>query len=72
VSPQGFDPRRILARDVAGFAEALPDSAEIPIIKVNAAEQADDRHRRLLRLRRHRPRRRAAEKRDELPVRSKN
>jgi len=59
-----FD-RHALARDVAHFIEALPEGRELPIIGVNAAEQADDRRCGLLPARRERPRRRAAEQRHE-------
>jgi hypothetical protein len=48
--------RHALARDVAHLIEALPEGRELPSIGLNAAEQADDRHRTLLRPRRERPR----------------
>src|SRR5262245_40757074 len=60
----------ILALDVAGFANALPECGQIActISKRRAAEKSDHRHRRLLRARRKRPRGRAAgDQRDELP-----
>src|SRR5262249_40615744 len=60
-----FD-RHALARDVAHFMEALPEGRELPIIGVNAAEQADDRHCGLLHTRREWPHGSAAEQRDEL------
>ncbi len=48
----------ILALDVAGFANALPECGQITctISKRRAAEKSDHRHRRLLRPRRKRPR----------------
>src|SRR5262249_43050268 len=57
----------IAALDVAGFVETLPDRVELAgSFTVRAAEQANHRHRRLLRPRRERQRRcRAAEQRDE-------
>jgi hypothetical protein len=61
--------RDILALDVSGFTNALPECGQIActISKRRAAEKADHRHGRLLRPRRDRPRgRRAAEQRDEL------
>ena len=66
--PAIFD-RHVAAFDIAGFAQALAEcaprsgaySAGRPAI-----EKPDHRHRRLLRARRQRPRRRAAEPRDEL------
>src|SRR5215472_11430925 len=58
----------ILALDVAGFTKALPECGQIActIRKRRAAEESDHRHCRLLRPRRERPRRRAAEQADEL------
>src|SRR5215475_12841929 len=59
----------ILALDVAGFANALPEWGQIActISKRRAAEESNHRHRGLLRARRERPRdRRAPEQRDEL------
>src|SRR5499427_2494969 len=59
----------ILALDVAGFANALPECGQIAcaIGKRRTAEEPDHRHRRLLRTRRERPRNhRAAEQRDEI------
>jgi hypothetical protein len=59
----------ILALDVAGFANALPECGQIActISKRRAAEKSDHRHRRLLRARRERPRGcSAAEQRYEL------
>src|SRR5262249_32151296 len=58
----------ILALDVAGFANALPECGQIActISKRRAAEESDHWHRRLLRACRKRPRRRrAADQRDE-------
>src|SRR5262245_22822160 len=49
-----FD-RNISAFDIAGLLEALPDRPELAIIKLGAAQQAHERHRRLLRARRERP-----------------
>jgi len=58
-----FD-RDVVAFDIAGFLESLPNSANLSIIELTAAQQADQRHRRLLRARRERPgdRCRAAER----------
>ena len=59
----------ILALDVAGFANALPECGQIActISKRRAAEKSDYRHRRLLGMRRERPRdRHAADERDKL------
>src|SRR5262249_8413719 len=57
----------ILALDVTGFANALPECGQIActISKRRAAEKPDHRHRRLLRASCKRPRNRAAEQRDE-------
>src|SRR5262249_43381829 len=60
--------RHILALDVAGFTNALPECGQIArtIDRPRAAQETYHRHRRLLRARRERPRRRgAAEQRDE-------
>src|SRR5215475_14072979 len=57
----------ILALDVAGFANALPECGKVActISKRRAAEESNHRHRRLLRAHRERPRSRsAAEQRD--------
>ena len=50
--------RHILALDVAGFTNALPECGQIvcTIGRRRAAEEPDHRHRRLLRARRERPR----------------
>src|SRR5262245_31638947 len=59
----------ILALDVAGFTNPLPEGGQITctIGKRRTAEETDHRHRRLLRARRERPRCcRAADERDEL------
>ena len=60
--------RHVLALDVAGFVEALAERSGIARGGLGrpGVDEADDRHRRLLRARRERPRRRAAEQRDEL------
>src|SRR5215472_4569372 len=62
--------RHILALDVAGFTKALAECGQkactIGKERPRAAEKPDHRHRRLLRARRERPGRRAAEQRDEL------
>src|SRR5215475_3968821 len=57
----------ILALDVAGFANALPECGQVActISKRRAAEESNHRHRWLLRARRERPGRRTAEQRDE-------
>jgi hypothetical protein len=52
---------KIAAFDIAGVAEALPDSPDLSIIELAAQEQANQRHARLLRACRERPHRRAAE-----------
>src|SRR5215475_15792314 len=57
--------RHILALDVPGFTNALPECGQIACRR-RAEEESYHRHRRLLRPRRDRPRRRTAEKRDEL------
>src|SRR5262249_3576774 len=59
----------ILALDVPGFMNALPEGGRIACTiggRPEAAEEAYHRHRRLLRPRRERPRHCAAEQRDEL------
>src|SRR5262245_62065971 len=58
----------ILALDVAGFTNPLPEGGQITctIGKRRTAEETDHRHRRLLRARRERPRGHAADKRDEV------
>src|SRR6476620_2495209 len=58
----------ILALDVAGFANALPECGQIActISKRAAAEKSDHRHCWLLRARRERPRCRAAKSQDDL------
>src|SRR5262249_29710180 len=58
--------RHVLALDVAGFAEALAKRSDSARIRRPAVDKSDYRHPRLLRSRCHRPRRRAAEQRDEL------
>src|SRR5215470_14928447 len=67
--------RDILTLDVPGFINALPECGQIACTisrRPEAAEEADHRHRRLLRARRERPRnRRAPEQRDDgAPVHS--
>src|SRR5262249_22206327 len=60
--------RHILALDVAGFTNALPECGQKACTigrRARAAEETDHR-RRLLRARRKRPRSRAAEQRDEI------
>ena len=61
--------RHILALDVTSFTNALPECGQIActIGKRRAAEEPDHRHR--LRACRKRPRRRAAEQRDEFTPR---
>jgi hypothetical protein len=58
----------VLALDIGGVFEALAKCAQAfrEPVRRYAAEEPDDRHRRLLRARRQRPRGRAAEQRDEL------
>ena len=65
--PAIFD-RHVLALDIAGFLQALTERGHhgrVPARRC-AVEEPDHRHRRLLRPRRQRPRRRAAEQGDEL------
>src|SRR5262249_30515815 len=60
--------RHVLALDVAGIFEALAKSAQ-PVrkrVRQWRSQKPDRRHRRLLRARRERPRRRAAEQREKL------
>src|SRR5262249_9786468 len=55
---------------IPGFGEALPEPVH-PLRRIagrSGAEEPNHRHHRLLRARCHRPRRRAAEQRDELPA----
>jgi hypothetical protein len=60
-------PRHSPALEVVGFAEALAEPGNKGRIERSGIDEADHRHRRLLRPRRQRPSdRRAAEKRDEL------
>src|SRR5262245_35446559 len=59
----------ILALDVAGFTNALTERGQLACTisrRPRAAEEPDHRHRGLLRVRRERPRRCAADQRDEL------
>src|SRR5262249_57739874 len=53
--------------DIAGISEAVAEAAQQVPERVRrlSVKKADHRHRRLLRVRRERPRRRAAEQRDE-------
>jgi hypothetical protein len=57
--------RHILALDVAGFADALPECGHqtCSVGRRRAAQEPDHRHRRLLRTRCERPRRRRAAER---------
>src|SRR5262249_8840324 len=67
LGPAVFD-RDILALDIVGFLQALAKCTQSVHIHISRCtlEEADHRHRRLLRARRERPRdRRAAEQRDE-------
>src|SRR5215471_5696756 len=59
--------RHILALDIAGLLQTLMKRAHhgCEAVGQSAVEEPDHRHRRLLRARRERPRRRAAEQRDE-------
>src|SRR5262249_17822737 len=67
LSPAIFD-RHVLALDIAGVLEALPECAHTirKRVRRSTAEEAKHRQRRLLRARRYRPRRRTAEQRDEI------
>src|SRR5262249_56826627 len=58
--------RHVLAVDVAGFVEALAEPGNKKHIGRSGVDEADHRHRRLLRPRRERPGCRAAEHRHEL------
>jgi hypothetical protein len=60
--------RHVLAFDVTGILQASAKSGEILAVRFKRCEmkKSDHRHRRLLRARRKRPYRRAAEQRDEL------
>jgi len=58
--------RHVLSLDVAGFVEALAKRSDSARIRRPAVDKSDNRHRRLLRPRRNRPNRRAAEQCDEL------
>jgi hypothetical protein len=64
--PVPFD-RHVAALDEASFAQTLVERGQQmrAVIRRSGAEKADYRHRRLLPARRDRPRRRAAEQRDE-------
>src|SRR5580704_13115488 len=66
IRPTIFD-RHVPALDMAGFVEALAERAQQVRMYVwrRAVEEPDHRHRRLLRARRERPCRRAAEKANE-------
>src|SRR5262249_53216914 len=61
--------RHVLTFDVPGFANALPECRHKTrsVGRRRDAEEPDPRHCRLLRVRRERPRRRAANQRDEVP-----
>src|SRR5262249_27796453 len=65
--PAIFD-RNVLPFDVTGLGECFPERGHNvgPIGGGGGVDQSDHRHRRLLRTRRERPRRRAAEGRDEV------
>src|SRR5262249_42974489 len=67
LSPAIFD-RDILALDIVGFLQALAKCTQSVHVHISrcALEEADHRHRRLLRACCERPRRRAAEQPDEL------
>src|SRR5262249_37135235 len=67
LTPAVFD-RDVLALDMAGILEALTERAHTVRLRIRRTrvDEADHRHRRLLRARRKGPRRRAAEQRDEL------
>src|SRR6516164_2261329 len=58
--------RDVLALDEACFLEALAERSHALVRNRSTAEKPDDRHCRLLRVRCERPRRRAAEQRDEI------
>src|SRR5215472_13554888 len=64
VGPLVFD-RDVAALDIAGLTKALLKCRTFMGAGTPAREDADHRHRRLLRARRQRPSRRAAEKGDE-------
>jgi hypothetical protein len=56
----------IASFDIASVVEALPKGGYLSIIQLSAAEQADQRHGRLLRTHRARPHRSAAKQCDEV------
>src|SRR5215467_13067339 len=62
LGPTVFD-RYVLALDIAGLFQSLAKCAQKVHVRVRrcGVQEADDRHRRLLRIRRERPRRRPAE-----------
>src|SRR5262245_32018080 len=65
---EAIDDRHVLAFDVARLLQALMECAQTlrDIVGRSQIEKSDHRQRRLLRARRQRPRRRAAEDRDKL------
>src|SRR5262249_13699412 len=65
VCPAIFD-RHIAALDIAGFAETFMECHHPTRFRRTTSEISDHRHRALLRPRRERPRRRAADERDEV------
>ena len=67
--PAVFD-RDVLTLDVAGLVQASAEGGNRRSERLRrlSIEESDHRQRRLLRARRERPRRRAAERRDELPA----
>src|SRR5262249_10887050 len=65
--PAIFD-RDVLTLDVTGFVQATAERGRHGSVRLSrlSIQESDHRHRRLLRARAERPRRRAAEQRDEL------
>src|SRR5262249_20517198 len=55
--------RHVLALDVAGFVEALAEPGNKGRVRQSGIDEADHRHRRLLRARRERPRNRSTHQR---------
>jgi hypothetical protein len=58
--------RNVAAFDIAGVFWTLPDTTQLQVTELRTGEQSDQSHRALLRARRERPNRWAAEQSDEL------
>jgi hypothetical protein len=61
---RAIDDGQVAALDITTFAQTFLECSELIIALVRSGEQADHRHRRLLRTRCERPHRRTADKRD--------